>query len=238
MHYTCSSYTAIGGRENNEDAFTILEHVPNALFVVADGLGGMDAGEVASGAVVQSLKEAFLNNDNDFPLVDIIQNANEKLLDLQRKSGKQMMTTVTAVYCHDNRVVQCAHVGDSRIYVFGENSILYQSVDHSVSQMAVFNGEITPEEIRNHEDRNKLTRVLGNKEVVKIDVESIDPTEVKAILLCSDGFWEYIYEEEMILWLKKSADADEWLSSMREIVWSRVPENNDNNTAVAVIFER
>ena len=227
-----SSYSDVGGRPNNEDAYLAVENNGDSLFVVADGLGGLDAGEVASGIATSALKQLFLADPGRFDLLDAIRIANEGILNCQASQGKKMKTTIAAVLIRDG-VVSCAHVGDSRIYLFNRGGIVYQSTDHSVSQMAVYAGEITRAEIRQHVDRNKLTRALGAESTLKIEYQEFPLRDVAAILLCSDGFWEYIYEKEMTSLLSVAGTPARWIEEMRKLLSLRVSGKNDNNTAVA-----
>ena len=229
-------YTDVGGRANNEDALLALEKDGSYLFAVADGLGGLEAGEVASDIVVTTMRLMFLEDPAAFDLLYTIEAANDRICEMQKKENKKMKTTITAVLVKDGKV-QCAHVGDSRIYLFDKKGVLYQSIDHSVSQIAVYAGEITPKEIRNHIDRNKLTRALGADTPLKIDSYSVPLQDVSAMLLCSDGFWEYVYEEEMIALFPADGSPDTWLEEMRKLLDLRIDGNNDNNTAVAVITD-
>ena len=233
MRYT--GYSDVGGRANNEDASLIAENEGAYLFAVADGLGGVEAGEVASEIVITTLKQLFLGNTSMFDLTNTIGIANESILDCQESRNKKMKTTIAAVLVQ-NGLVSCAHVGDSRIYLFNDQGILYQSPDHSVSQMAVYLGEITASGIRSHYDRNKLTRALGVESELKIEYCQFARQDVAAALICSDGFWEYVYEEEMVSLLTLSGSPERWLSEMRKLLELRVRGDNDNNTAVAVIF--
>lgn len=229
-----SSYSDVGGRANNEDAYLAVENNGDYLFVVADGLGGLDAGEVASGIATDTLKHLFLSDPGRFDLVGAIGTANESILDCQAVQGKKMKTTIAAVFIRDG-IVSCAHVGDSRIYLFDRGEIVYQSTDHSVSQMAVYAGEITRSEIRQHVDRNKLTRALGAESTLKIECQEFSLRDISAILLCSDGFWEYIFEKEMTSLLSVARTPAHWIEEMRKLLALRVNGKNDNNTAVAAI---
>ena len=234
MTLVYDSYTAVGGRKNNEDAFCVSQNGSSLLFVVADGLGGHDSGEIASQLAVNEIKEYFDVSPNSFDPVVAIQAANTKILQEQIRTGLKMKTTVVLAYVLGDQVI-FAHVGDSRAYAFKDKKIVYQSIDHSVSQMAVSIGEITAEQIRNHEDRNVLTRALGTAENIKVDVVSIPCCQVDAMILCSDGFWEYVYEEDMTKTLSTSKNPDVWLYKMREILCKNIPLNNDNNTAIIIM---
>ena len=234
MPYIHDSYTDLGGRKNNEDAFITSQKDKAFLYVVADGLGGHDSGELASKIAVNEIKNFFDADPYSFDPVSAIKSANAKIIQEQINTGLKMKTTIVLAYVTSDQIV-FAHVGDSRAYAFKENSIIYQSVDHSVSQMAVSLGEITTDQIRNHEDRNILTRALGVDENVKVDIFSVPCGQVDAALLCTDGFWEYVYEEDMQKTLSVSNNPDVWLNKMREILDKNVPLNNDNNTAITIM---
>lgn len=234
MTFIHDSYTAVGGRKNNEDAFIISQRDSKMLYVVADGLGGHDRGELASEIAVNKIKEIFDAEPDIFDSICAIQFANIKILQEQVNTGLKMKTTVVLAYVANDQIV-FAHVGDSRVYAFKDKSIIYQSVDHSASQMAVSIGEITPEQIRNHEDRNVLTRALGVSENIKVDVVSIPYSQVDAMILCTDGFWEYVYEDDMIKTLSTSKNPDVWLYKMREVLCKNISVGNDNNTAITIM---
>lgn len=205
------------------------------LFAVADGLGGFEAGEIAAKIAVEEMRNQFLLDPGTFDLKKSIMTANSIIIDLQKKTSKNMRTTIAALHINGD-TLHCAHVGDSRIYIFNNDSIIYQSIDHSVSQVAVQNGEINSDQIRKHSDRNKLTRALGNDEIVVVEVKSFDMQEVNAVIICSDGFWEYVYEKEMTDLLIGTKDTEQWLVEMRKLLQMRIPFKNDNNTAIAAIL--
>ncbi len=239
MDYEYSFYTNMGGRADNEDALYACETDGDYLFIVADGLGGHECGELASNLAVSVIKRKFNEAHRDgqiFDAVNAIEEANREILLVQDKIDKTMKTTVTLVAIIGDEVI-LAHVGDSRIYAFDENGIIYQSLDHSASQMAVLAGEITPAQIRHHADRNVLMRALGAENRIKVDLTVKKVAEIDGFLLCSDGFWEYITEDEMCRERKAhaSSGAQVWLEHMRDIVRENAPKNQDNNTAIAVV---
>lgn len=234
MAFIHDSYTAVGGRRNNEDALIVSQKDLSLLYVVADGLGGHDSGELASEIAVNEIKEIFEASPNSFDSVSAIQSANAKILQEQNNTGLKMKTTIVLAYVANDQIV-FAHVGDSRAYAFKDKSIMYQSIDHSASQMAVSVGEITAEQIRNHEDRNVLTRALGVAENIKVDVVSIPCSQVDAMILCTDGFWEYVFEEDMLKTLSTSKNPDVWLYKMREVLCKNISFGNDNNTAITIM---
>ena len=155
------------------------------------------------------------------------------MYDLQKSTEGTMKTTLVFLTL-ENEKARWMHVGDSRLYHFKDGKLISQTTDHSVSQMAVMMGEITTHQIRFHEDRNRVLRSLGG-ENAKPELSSVtDISEGNhAFLLCSDGFWEYVYESEMEQTLCQAKDPDDWIASMEQILQGRITGNNDNYTAAA-----
>ncbi|MCR4746171.1 MAG: protein phosphatase 2C domain-containing protein [Lachnospiraceae bacterium] len=231
------SYTNVGGREINEDACCVFKKKGKGVcVVVADGLGGHGGGAVASRAAVTTISECFLNDNlneaEDF--MDWYVKANDAVRSMQNREC-EMKTTMVTLMLKNNKAFW-AHLGDSRLYHFVDDRLVEQTVDHSVSQMAVIRGDITPEEIRGHEDRNRLLSALGRESKVKPDFSATVRLDkgMHSFLLCTDGFWEYVLEKEMEKTLKRSEDAREWMGLMVDILKKRAKPNNDNNTAIAV----
>ena len=149
------------------------------------------------------------------------------------------MRTTLVFALSDGNVLRYANVGDSRFYYFKNGSVYVQSEDHSVSAASVRMGDIRYEDIRMDADRNKLLKVLGNSETlaVKIPDREIVLEQGDAFLLCSDGFWEYVYETEMEIDLAKSETPQEWLKYMvKRIILKTHNQNNDNFTAIGAII--
>ena len=235
-------YTNVGGRSVNEDSVDKLEKVnSDAIYIVADGLGGHGKGEVASKLVVDSLIEMADNADiaaEEF-FEQAVLSAQDTLMSAQHdlNASDDMKTTVVCLKICSGKAQWC-HVGDTRLYMWRKNKLLIRTLDHSVPQMLVASGEIKEKQIRFHEDRNRLIRVLGTKwDTPKYDISEVADVESgDAFLLCTDGFWELITEREMAKCLKKSSSAQEWLERMVKIVNKRGAKTDmDNNTALGVI---
>ena len=235
MEISAYAFSSQGCRENNEDAFGYSN--ADLVWVVADGLGGHVGGEAASQAavsyVMQSAKNSGRLSGNE--IVSVIIGANERLAADQQANPMLygMRTTIAAAFASDNKM-RYIHVGDSRFYYFRNKKLYTQTQDHSVSQMAVQMGEINADQIRFHEDRNKLLKVLGSFD--KLRIRSIDGEIAMengdAFLLCTDGFWELILENEMETDLLDAASPQEWLEAMVARVTQRLAENSDNFTAI------
>lgn len=230
------SYTAIGTRSQNDDAYYAEKVGDNSwLFIVADGLGGHDKGRVAANTAIDSVVRS-INNCNILDWNEIVEAANSAVRMAQKEMCSDMKTTIAIVYV-DEKSTFAVHVGDTRIYAFKSGQIVYQSRDHSVSQMAVAVGEIGPDEIRNHVDRNLLTKALGCNNNIQPDVRLLSNSSYDAFLLCSDGFWEDVYEKEMASYRIDESPAA-WLSHLKALCDARRvnQEVKDNNTAIAVYF--
>lgn len=241
LNITTYSYTNSGSRSNNEDYCKAYQHDSYGAWVLADGLGGHGSGEVASRLaadyVIEVAKRTKLFSDED--LLAIMNASNKQILSSQKKNltDKDMRTTIVSAFMKDEKI-KYFNVGDSRFYYFKNGCLYKQSMDHSISQAAVGMGEITQDEIRFHDDRNKLLKVLGDTEDLKISkVEpAINIESGDSFLLCSDGLWEYVYETEMEIDLLKSSTPEEWCNFMVKRLLHRVTGNNDNFTAVCVFI--
>lgn len=236
MDVSVSYYSAKGGRAINEDALYFCERENKLLAMVADGLGGMTHGDRAAKIAVRAISAVTSMEKLSSQLLDsAIEQANNAII--KEQNGEKMCSTISVLWM-DSFKAYVSHVGDSRIYQFRNGSIVYQSRDHSVSQMAVLVGEITPSEIRGHKDRNRLVRALGASRTVKPETEILDINDGDAFLLCSDGFWKLIEEQCMIDYLFVSDCADDWLDKMKHHIEKMQTTCSDNNSAVAVIVRK
>ena len=227
-----------GGRDYNEDSVGAEQDGERWCFVLADGLGGHGKGEVASGIAVTVSKKCFLEGRED--LSAWFEEAQKSISEVQTRlhAESQMKTTMSAVELTPEKL-RWGYIGDSRIYYFRKNRLVRRTLDHSVPQMLVNAGKLKEKQIRGHEDRNKLLRVLGTRyESVKYVIDiPVRREERQAFLLCSDGFWEWIDEKKMIRLLKKSHSAQEWLDLMTEEVVKNGRGNHmDNYSAAAILL--
>ncbi len=229
-----ASCTDVGGRPYNEDSVDYKKIDEEHLCVVlADGLGGHGGGEIASGEAVKLILDGWNGTATPASLCELAQAAHRKILSLQTPVCK-MKTTVVILTIEKGRV-QWAHAGDSRLYHFVDGKLVFQTRDHSSSQIAVLMGQIKQEEIRFHEDRSNIFRALGQESNFSADAEEqeLSPGQ-HAFLLCTDGFWEYVYENEMEKELQVSESPQDWINRMKFHLEKRVNGDNDNNTAAAV----
>lgn len=231
-----------GGREVNEDRAMALQNENACLCVVADGLGGHGAGEVASAIVVEVARDLFPQEPQpDDLLAHCLDTAQERLLEEQQKRGRKhdIKTTAVLLWLKED-TAQWAHIGDSRLYLFHGTKLMRRTLDHSVPQMLVQQGELREKEIRFHEDRNRLLRVLGEPWEAPRYVLS-DPVPLKpsmTFLLCSDGFWEWMGEARMAHLLGRSKTPEAWLCAMKEEILQSAQGKPMDNYSAVVVFVR
>ena len=235
--------TKRGGRDHNEDYITKAEYEDQMCLILCDGLGGHACGEVASELVAASEAEHFEKRgyNPDF-LKDAFEGAQQVLLEEQeRRDLNNSMKTTLVVLVITPELIQWAHIGDSRLYRIYDNGAKYQRTrDHSLVQILCDTGEIRESEIREHEDRNKLMRAMGAKWGNKTyDVSAVlERGETQAFVLMTDGFWEYVYEEEMLATLRDADSAETWIHAMENYVLERADmTKTDNYSAIAVRVE-
>ncbi len=225
-------------RKDNQDSYALRQLTQDmALLVVCDGMGGAKAGSVASSvaveaftAAVESALEAGIPEDwrrLEQVLTDACRQANERVYRLSRETPdyEGMGTTLVAALVQPGSAC-LVHVGDSRGYVMENNSIHRATVDHSLVQLLVDRGEITPAQARVHPQKNLITRALGVERHVECDVTWLEPGEGSRLLLCSDGL-SNVLEDETILDLSGREEEPELLCrTLLELTLERdAPDN-------------
>src|SRR5688572_11437047 len=222
-------------RPENEDSFLVLEE--RGLYAVADGVGGAQAGDVASQMAVEILGEAFINQPVDFDAEDVMRAALERAnsaiyqmaSDLPQLSS--MATTIVALHVYGN-IATIGHVGDSRAYRLDhQGNLRRETHDHSVVEEEVRAGRMTPEQAANHPSKNVISRALGAEEDVDIDLKTIMVEPGTTFLLCSDGITRHIDDAE-IGGLLSNGNPASICDRLKEICYARGAE--DNLTAVVV----
>ena len=198
-------------RNLNEDYADFYEGNNYKIYVVADGMGGHNAGEVASKMAVESVIE-YINKQDllEHSLEEAILYANRKIYDLsiKEKSYGGMGTTLTACLVRDN-IIEIANVGDSCCFGLNEKGIIKLTKDHSLVQELIDSGSLTEEEGRNHPKKNIITRALGTSKDVVVDIFKIEQNKFKVFLLCSDGLINEVSKEEIFNIITNSKDLDQ-----------------------------
>jgi protein phosphatase len=223
-------------RPLNEDSF--LADAERRIFAVADGVGGAQAGEVASQTAMEVLDEAFRHQEKDADVEDLmeiaIQRANSSIHRMAREHPKLQMMATTIVALHlDGHVATIGHVGDSRLYRLTPDGRLHRETrDHSVVEEEVRAGRMTPAQAAHHPSRNVISRALGAEEGVEVDMKTIEVTDGTSFLLCSDGITRHLPDNELTELLNSEQDLDSICAEMKRLCYERGAE--DNLTAVIV----
>lgn len=228
-------------RELNEDSFYVSEDsvgcLPN-LYIIADGMGGHNAGEVASSIAVSEFVNHCKNSscDNVEELfVNGIEYVNKVIYNkaVQDKNLCGMGTTFVACSIIDNEVY-IANVGDSRLYVC-QNKLEQITIDHSLVEELVRAGEITRDESLNHPEKNIITRALGATEQVMVDVFKVKTEGICRIMLCSDGLTNMLCDNDIY----RIVNMDKPLQFKVDSLLERALENGgtDNITIVLIEFD-
>jgi protein phosphatase len=253
MKLTYQSISDVGKkRKGNEDSY--LVNAEQDLFVVADGMGGHAAGEVASRVAVDAINEFVLLTSGDdeitWPfgldesisydgnrLKTAIRFANRKVLEATRERTEYegMATTVAAVLV-DGTSANIGHVGDSRVYLVRDGRIEQLTSDHSWVNEQIESGVISADQARSHPLRNVVTRALGGKPDLQVDmqVHRIEPGDV--LLLCSDGLTTMITDED-IARLVADAGADLEKAARALVAAANTRGGEDNITVLLLRFE-
>ncbi|MBF0516034.1 MAG: serine/threonine-protein phosphatase [Nitrospirae bacterium] len=228
-----------GGRPNNEDYCGFLTLEGFSCWAGADGAGGHNGGEVASKTAVETILEAFKLHPGLSPrhMRNYMESAQAEIIKTQQTTPdlSTMRTTIVLLISDYNKAIW-AHAGDSRLYMLRGGRIYFQTKDHSVPQALADAGQISVEDIRSHDDRNKILRCLGTEGTLratfmddKVSVKSGD-----AFLICTDGFWDNITETEMEIDYAKSDTPAAWLQHMRNRIVRRVDGEYDNYSAITI----
>ena len=223
-------------RPENEDSFLVLEDC--GVYAVADGVGGAQAGDVASQMAMEILGEAFINQSADRDAEDVmraaIESANSAIYQMSNDLPQlsSMATTIVALHINGN-IATIGHVGDSRAYRLDRNGKLRREThDHSVVEEEVRAGRMTPEQAANHPSKNVISRALGAESDVDIDLRTIMLEPGTTFMLCSDGITRHIDDYEIASFLGMDAAPADICTRLKELCYDRGAE--DNLTAVVV----
>jgi serine/threonine protein phosphatase PrpC len=223
-------------RPLNEDSF--LADAERGIFSVADGVGGAEAGEVASQTAIEVLDEAFRHKEESADIEDLmelaIQRANASIHKMAQEHAKFAMMATTIVALHiKNNVATIGHVGDSRLYRLNpDGHLLRETEDHSVVEEEVRAGRMTAEQAANHPSKNIISRALGAEDGVEVDMKVMEVEDGTQFLLCTDGITRHIPDYELRQLMILNEDLPTLCAELKERCYERGAE--DNLTAVVV----
>jgi PPM family protein phosphatase len=253
MKILCRAVTDVGRkRKGNEDSHFV--NAEQRLFVVADGMGGHAAGEVASSIAVDAINEFVCATSGDdeitwpFGLDDSISYdgnrlktavrfANRKVIEATRERAEYegMATTVAAVLV-DGDTANLAHVGDSRVYLFRDDQLKLLTNDHSWVNEQLVNGALTADQARNHPFRNVVTRALGGRPDLLVEMQAYKMQAGDLLMVCSDGLTTMLTDDE-IAEAVRQADGEVERTAEGLVAEANAHGGEDNITVVVVRFE-
>lgn len=239
-------------RELNEDSLLTLEieqvlqsvSTPVGLYVVADGMGGHSAGEIASAKTIRVLARMILNKlmlptvnetQADLDYAELLREAsleaNRTVYEHGRQTGSDLGTTLVAALVVGSEAY-IANIGDSRAYLVNEQAIKQITTDHSVVERLVATGQITKEEARTHPDRNLIYRTIGDKPKVEVDVFHQGLSQGDQLVLCSDGLTGMVEDDDIYRTVITSLTP---LDACKELVRLANTAGGDDNITVIVV---
>lgn len=223
-------------RELNEDSYVVFEAGGYGYMVVADGMGGHNAGEVASLCTVNTIKE-YICEHSDREVVELmresVRRANDYVYTKSKSDEQYSYMGTTVVVCSiRNEVVYFANVGDSRGYIINEMGIRQVTDDDSIVSEMVKKGEITSREAKSHPQRNVITKAVGTEEDIEPALYRVSCKPGDIAVICTDGLTELVEDEEICSIIKKNG-ADEGVKLLLELANER--GGSDNITVVAAV---
>lgn len=227
-------------RSNNEDACFVL--LPDKVYVVADGVGGGNSGEIASRTAVNEVADYVVEHPislmtNKYAIVNYLQsaidNANSKVFNMARAYSENtgMATTLVVTYVA-NKKAYIANVGDSRVYLCRNRQLIQLTEDHTYLNTLVKAGIMTKEQAETDERKNVITKALGAEETCEPDFFQVDIELGDIFIICTDGLYNEVSTEEMV----EMIDKKESMSDLVENLITRANENGgrDNITVVSI----
>lgn len=232
--------TAQGVRSNNEDNFVV--DLCQGLFVVADGMGGQDRGEVASSMAVEIIPRAVharlaVQDTPEEAVLRAMHEANDAIVESGRTQpeGRRMGTTAV-IALHHNGKVYVSNLGDSRAYLIRGYDVHQLTLDHSVAQALVAAGSLTAAEARFSPYQHVLHKFLGCTDLqAAAEVHSFTPRPGDRLLLATDGLTNHVSEEELRIGPKLHSDPQEWIDHLVQTALHH--GSRDNVTGIVIAFE-
>ncbi len=232
-------------RELNEDSFLISgfeNNTPYGFCILADGMGGHNAGEVASAMATEIISNELLHSDMQGDENKIVQQIMASLdyanNEIYRKSVTNSqnagMGTTAVVFYLDGKTAYIANIGDSRAYLIENENITQLTSDHSIVQKLLESGAISPEEARNHPEKNIITKALGTEPFEEYDIYEFSVREGDRVLLCSDGLTDMLLDEDIKNIVLNAASGEEALNALVDL--AKENGGKDNITVVLICF--
>ncbi|MCX7921873.1 MAG: Stp1/IreP family PP2C-type Ser/Thr phosphatase [Clostridia bacterium] len=231
-------------REINEDCCDVIAGYPGVpvSFIIADGMGGHNSGEIASRMAIEiasnqllQLPELLRDNEDVFSaILQIMQKANSEIYrnSLEHEANHGMGTTLIIAVVY-NRSLYIGHIGDSRVYRLRDGTIQRITTDHSFIEEMVMNGSLTREEAENHPRKNLITRALGCAENIQIDTYLCDISDKDIFMLCTDGLTNMLSDDEINQIIDRADDPE---FACNELV-NRANEKGGEDNITVILFK-
>ena len=242
MKFTIYQNSRQGPRQYNQDRLAYSYSKDSLLLVLADGMGGHRHGEVAAQLAVKTLTDAFqrlalplLNSPAKF-LTDHIQQVHDMIENVTQADDliESPRTTIVAAVIQRG-FLYCAHVGDSRLYHFRDGHLLFRTEDHSIVQSLYKKGMISKEEMATHPYKNKIYNCVGGEQAPQIDLANrIELVEGDTILLCTDGVWGFVTDQQIKDTLQQDNDIAAATIKLLDSAEFASDEKGDNMSAIGV----
>jgi serine/threonine protein phosphatase PrpC len=242
MNYHIKSLCHQGAiRDNNEDAISygIHKELDVVWMLIADGMGGHNAGEVASAMLVDHIKYAWdkvsITNQANW-LTWITEQLNAANLSIVKQAkntvGQQGMGTTGVLMVIENNKCHLGWVGDSRAYILKDKSLVQETVDHTMIQELVNKGAISAETARNANTKNLLSQAIGVREKIVVDTKTIAISSDNTIMLSTDGLHDYLTEQEIYHYLSEFSIKKDVCDDM---INQAIAQNSRDNLTVGLI---
>jgi protein phosphatase len=218
-------------RSSNQDSLLVDERI----YGVADGMGGHNGGETASRVAVQVLKNALRGKKPEPRALEVgMEAANRRIFDMSRHdSALSGMGTTTTLLWENGKEALICHVGDSRAYGVNRDGIRRLTTDHSLVQMMITRGELTPQQARTYPGKNYITRAVGTEPVLECDVFHVDVERGDCLLLCTDGLTNTMDDQEILFEVVHGVNKQHCCQRLLDIAKNRGAP--DNVTSVMVL---
>ena len=229
-------FTSQGGRAFNEDFVGCAHTADGAIAVLSDGLGGVGGGEIASSIIVDTvIDEPYDCEDPAEWLRERIMRADERVREQQQTLHNEMKSTVVALRISGDRAVW-AHIGDSRLYFIRDGAIVEVTADHSVAFKKYLSGEISRRDIRSDGDKDSLFSSVGSPDACEPELGGRFTRPGDAFVLCSDGAWENLLDQEIVFDRLKAVTAEEWARLLLLRILDRMAPDADNLSVITVMI--
>ncbi|MGH4050566.1 MAG: protein phosphatase 2C domain-containing protein [Clostridium sp.] len=239
----CGSYSDMGIRKENQDSFLIIKDITNPTFIVADGAGGYSFGKEASKLAVDAFKvEVSKVDTSDVNYLNKLikkkyEQVNEYIYKKSMDLGKKIMTTFSMVNIIDNKLL-ISNLGDTAIYKISEGKITKIYVQHSLAFEQYESGHITFKEYINHPKKNVITRALGGNKEVFPYINTLQIYNNDIFIICTDGVYNFIQEQELLMYFKDKIHDNEGLESICKEIGLEVLKRHGNDNLTIVAFQK